>query len=180
MAVVHHLGREHRLDLLLEVLLPEVLLFLVQLFKIQALVALFFQGRRQLVHDFVALFLQGRRLGHDGSQLLLGGHVGFILGFILLQQGLIVQRTDPDHEKLVQIAAVDPGKFQLFGQRNVLILGKGQHPLVKIQPAQFPVDENILFFLHAVSPFPPRTRRSTCASQTGALLLSLYRIAEPL
>ena len=45
------------------------------------------------------------------GNLLGGGHVGDVVGLIVFEQRLVVERADADHEELVHIAAEDSGKF---------------------------------------------------------------------
>ena len=149
MAVVHDLGAEDGEQLVLEVFFPKALLLLGQLVKVDLAVAVLRQGLQGLVVIFVAVHLQFRRLGHDGVQLLLRGHVGLVFRLFLLalQVGPLLQRAHPDHEKLVQVGAIDGQKLELLCQRDVLVLAQHQHTLVEVQPAELPVDKNA-FFLH--------------------------------
>ena len=142
MALVHDLRAEHREHLVLEIGFPAALLLFVQMGKIHLLVAVVRQLLHQVQVILVALGLQLRHAGHDGRQLLRGGHVGHQVGLVVLQQRLVVQRAHPDHKKLVQVAAVDAGKLEALAQRHRLFLGKGQHAAVKVQPAELPVDKD--------------------------------------
>ena len=151
MPLVHNLRAENREHLVLVVALPAALLLLVQGVEVHLFIATVGQLIHQMLVVFVALGLQLLHLGHDGRQLLRGSHVGHLVGLVVLEQRLVVQRPHPDHEKFVQVAAVDAGKFQALAQRYRLFLGEGKHAAVEIQPAEFPVNENrIRRFCHDV------------------------------
>ena len=154
MAVIHNLRAQDREQLALEVFLPEPLIFFGDLVKVHLPVAVLSQGLQSLVIVLVAVHLQLSRLGHDGIELFLRGHIGFVLRLFLFafEVGPLLQGANAHHKELVQVGPVNGQKFQLLRQRDVLVLAQHQDPLVKIQPAQFPVDKNT-FFLH--SPHSP-------------------------
>ena len=157
MAVIHNLRAQNREQLALEIFLPEPLVLFGDLVKIDFPVAVLGQRLQGLVIVLVAVHLQLGRLGHDGVQLLLGGHVGLVLGLFLfaLEVGALLQGAHPHHKEFVQVGPVDGQELQLFRQRDVFVLAQHQDPLVKIQPAQLPVDKNA-FFLHSPHfPFCP-------------------------
>ena len=157
MAVVHDLGAEDGEQLVLEVFFPEAFLLLVDLVKVDLVVAVLVQRLQGLVVIFVAVHLQLGRLGHDGVQLLFGGHVGLVFRLFLfaLEVGPLLQGAHPHHEKLVQVGAVNGQKFELLGQGDILVLAQHQDPLVEIQPAQLPVDKNAVFLHRSSFPFRP-------------------------
>ena len=159
-AVIDHLRAQNRKQLALEILFPEMLFFLAQVVKIHFLVA----AGRQIFQCtgivFIAVFLQLGRFGHNGRQLLLGGHIRLVFPLFLFashQVGPLLQRADAHHEKLIQVGAVNGQKLYLLGQRDIFVLAKDQDPAVKIQPAQFPVDKDVLL-IHVVSPFLQQRR----------------------
>jgi hypothetical protein len=52
---------------------------------------------------------------------------------------LIVQPGNPDHEELVQVGRVDREELHPLEQRDGLVLGQLQHPLVEVEPGQLAV-----------------------------------------
>ena len=74
----------------------------------------------------------------QGRQLLRGSHAGDIR---LSVSGIyhVLQRGYPDHKKFVQIGGRDAQKLKPLKKRNILVPGFVQHPMVKQNPAQFPV-----------------------------------------
>ena len=156
-AAVHDLRAEDGKQFALEILLPEMLLLLGKSIEVHLFVAARRQIFQRLLIVFVAVLLQMSRLGHDGGQLLLGGHVGLVLPLVPLlfgahQAGPLLERTHAHHEELVEIGAIDRKELELLRQRDILILAQHEHPAVEIQPAQFAVDENRILF-HSYSPF---------------------------
>jgi len=53
------------------------------------------------------------------------------------------QAGHPHHVELVQIGREDRQELGPFQQRLVDVLGEGEHPLVEVEPAQFPVVEAV-------------------------------------
>ena len=156
-AVVHDLRAEDREQLGLEILFPDVLFFLGQAVEIHLSVAVFRQCFQCFGVIFVAVFLQLSGLGHDRGQLFGGGHVGlvlplFLFTLVLFQIGALLQRADAHHKELIQIGAVDGKELDPLRKGNILVLAQRKDPPVKIQPAQFAVDEN-RFVTHNLSPF---------------------------
>ena len=142
MALVHDLRAEDREDLVLEIAFPGMLLTFFQVGKVDLVVAVLCQLIQQVQIIFVALGLQFRHLGHDGRQLLRGGHVGHVVQLVVLEQRLVIQRPHAHHEELIQVAAEDGLKFETLPQRHGLILGQCQHAAVEVQPAEFAIDKN--------------------------------------
>ena len=154
-AVINDLRTQNREQLALEILLPEMFLFSGEVGEIDLFIAMLRQIFEGLGVIFIALFLQLGRLGHDGVQLLLGGHVGLVLALFLFaahQVRALLQGADTHHEKFVQIGTVDCKELDLFAQRNVFIFSQHEYTPVEVQPAQFAVDENAILF-HTESPF---------------------------
>ena len=109
-AVIHDLRAEDGEQLGLEVFFPEMLLLLGQVVEIHLMVAVLCQIFQRFCVEFIALLLQLRRFGHNGGQLLGGGHVGlvfplFLFGLALLKVCALLQGAHAHHEKLVQIGA---------------------------------------------------------------------------
>ena len=148
MAGINDLRAEQRQQLALEVGFPEMLLRLGELGEVYLFVALLRQRRDKVLEVFIAFCLQFRHARRDGSDLLRCRHVGDVVGLIVFEQRLVVERADANHEELVHIAAEDGSKLDAFAQRHGLFLGKGQHPAVEVKPAEFTVDEDAfrLFF----------------------------------
>ena len=148
MAGVDNLGAEQREQFALEVGFPEMFLRLGQLGEIDFLVAFGGQCRDKVLEIFIALGLQFRHAGRDGGNLLGGGHVGDVVGLVVFQERLVVERTDAHHKELVHVAAKDGGKLDALAQRHGLFLCQGQYAAVKVEPAEFTVDEDAfrLFF----------------------------------
>ena len=144
MAGVHDLRAEQGQQLTLEVGFPEMLLLLAELGKVHLVVALLRKRRHKMLEVFVALGLQLRHARRDGIDLLRRRHVGDIVGLVGFQQRLVIQRTDTNHEEFIHIAAEDGGKFDALPQGHRFFFGKGQNAAVKIQPAEFAVDEDAL------------------------------------
>ena len=147
-AGIDDLRAEQRQQLALEVGFPEMLLRLGELGEVYLFVALLRQRRDKVLEVFITFCLQFRHARRDGSDLLRRRHVGDVVGLIVFEQRLVVERADADHEELVHIAAEDSSKLDAFAQRHGLFLGKGQHPAVEVKPAEFTVDEDAfrLFF----------------------------------
>ena len=55
-----------------------------------------------------------------------------------------LQPGDPDHEELVQVAREDGEELGSLEQRDPLVLGQLEHPLVEREPAQLAVREPVL------------------------------------
>ena len=148
MAGIDDLRAEQRQQLALEVGFPEMLLRLGELGEVYLFVALLRQRRDKVLEVFIAFCLQFRHARRDGGDLLRRRHVGDVVGLIVFEQRLVVERADADHEELVHIAAEDGSKLDAFAQRHGFFLGKGQHAAVEVKPAEFTVDEDAfrLFF----------------------------------
>ncbi len=56
---------------------------------------------------------------------------------------LVVDAGDADLEELVEVGDEDREEFQPLDQRQMLVLGELQHPVVEIQPRQLAVDEQL-------------------------------------
>ena len=158
MAVIHDLRAEDWEQLRLEVFFPEMLFLLGQVVEIHLMVAVLRQIFQCLCVEFIALLLQLRRFGHNGGQLLSGGHVGlvfplFLFGLALLKVCALLQRAHAHHEKLVQIGAVNCQKLDPFAQRDVLVLAQRQNAAIEIQPAQFAVDKDRFVTHNNISPY---------------------------
>ena len=82
-----------------------------------------------------AVRLQFRHARRNGSDLLRRRHVGDVVGLIVFEQRLVVERANADHEELVHIAAEDGGKFQALAQGHGFFFGQRQHAAVEVQPA---------------------------------------------
>ena len=175
MAAVHDLRAEDGEQLALEVFFPEVLLLFGKRVEVHLLITASCQTFQRLLVIFITILLQMRHLGHDGGQLLFGGHVRLVLALVPLlfgahQAGPLLQRTHAHHEELVEVGAVNGQELDLLGQRDIFILAQHEHPAVEIQPAQFAVDENGILF-HNYSPFlglfsshrPVRPRNPRCS-----------------
>ena len=157
-AVIHDLRAEDGEQLGLEVFFPEMLLLLGQVIVIYLMVTILCQIFQRLCVEFIALLLQLRRFGHNGGQLLGGGHVGlvfplFLFGLALLKVCALLQRAHAHHEKLVQIGAVNCQKLDPLAQRDVLVLAQCQNAAVEIQPAQFAVDKDRFVTHNNKSPY---------------------------
>ena len=168
MAVIHDLRAEDGEQLGLEIFFPEMLLLLGQMVKVHLAITAFRQRFQRLCVVFVAFFLQLCRFGHDGSQLFRRGHVGLVFpldlfALFLFQIGALLQRTHAHHEKFVQIRAIDRKKLDPFCKRNIFIFAQCKNALIKIQPAQFPVDKNG-FVTHSIPLF-----QLPCGSAHGCL-----------
>ena len=135
MARVHDLRAEQRQQFALEIGFPEMLLLFAELGKVHLAVALLRQGRDKMLEIFIALALQLGHAGRDGGDLLGSRHVGDVIGLVVFDQRLVVQRAHTDHEELVHIAAEDGGKFQAFAQGHSFFFGQRQHTAVEVQPA---------------------------------------------
>ena len=153
---VHHHGGQDGLHIVPEPPLHLLALLAIQLPGGQVADVAGPQPLLQLGDDLVLLLVQtGYRL-EDGLELLGGGEAALAVHMGLLGQSHVVDGANPDHEELVQVAGENSGKFQPFEERDALVLGLLQHPLVETQPGQFPllgiacVD---LFMHHGL--FPP-------------------------
>jgi len=58
--------------------------------------------------------------------------------------GLLFQASDPDHEKLVEVAREDRQEEKALELRHRIVLGELEHPLVEIEGAEFEVEEVIV------------------------------------
>ena len=158
MAVIHDLWAEDGEQLRLEVFFPEMLFILGQVVEIHLMVAVLRQIFQRFCVEFIALLLQLRRFGHNGGQLLGGGHVGlvfplFLFGLALLKVCALLQGAHAHHEKLVQIGAVNCQKLDPLAQRDVFVLAQRQNAAVEIQPAQFAVDKDRFVTHNNISPY---------------------------
>ena len=124
-------------------------------------------------------------LGHDGVQLFLGRHVGLVLTlvFVLLtacKVGALLQRAHTHHEKFIQIGAINGKEFHLLRQRDILVLAQHQHTAVKVQPAEFTVDEDRILFHSSLLPFSLTCgfRRSASAHISKSIPLSHHRFCQ--
>ena len=157
-AVIYDLRAEDGEQFRLEVFFPEMLFFLGQVVEIHLMVAVLCQIFQRLCVEFIAFLLQLRRFGHNGGQLLGGGHVGlvfplFLFGLALLKVCALLQGAYAHHEKLVQIGAVNCQKLDPLAQRDVLVLAQRQNAAVEIQPAQFAVDKDRFVTHNNISPY---------------------------
>ena len=157
-AIIYDLRAEDGEQLRLEVFFPEMLFLLGQVVEIHLMVAVLRQIFQRFCVEFIALLLQLRRFGHNGGQLLGGGHVGlvfplFLFGLALLKVCALLQGAHAHHEKLVQIGAVNCQKLDPFAQRDVLVLAQRQNAAVEIQPAQFAVDKDRFVTHNNISPY---------------------------
>ena len=157
-AVVHDLRAEDGEHLVLEVLFPEALLLLIHRIKVHLFIAAGIQIFQRFLVVFIAILLQMGNLGHDGVQLFLGRHVGLVLTLVLVfltacKVGALLQGAYTHHEKFIQIGAIDGKEFHLLCQRDILILAQHQHTAVKVQPAEFTVDEDRILFHSSLLPF---------------------------
>ena len=157
-AVIHDLWAEDGEQLRLEVFFPEMLFLLGQVVEIHLMVAVLRQIFQRFCVEFIAFLLQLRRFGHNGGQLLGGGHVGlvfplFLFGLALLKVCAFLQGAHAHHEKLVQIGAVNCQKLDPFAQRDILVLAQRQNAAVEIQPAQFAVDKDRFVTHNNISPY---------------------------
>ena len=158
MAVIHDLWAEDGEQLRLEVFFPEMLFLLGQVVEIHLMIAVLRQIFQRLCVEFIAFFLHLRRFGHNGGQLLGGGHVGlvfplFLFGLALLKVCALLQGSHAHHEKLVQIGAVNCQKLDPFAQRDILVLAQRQNAAIEIQPAQFAVDKDRFVTHNNISPY---------------------------
>ena len=55
-----------------------------------------------------------------------------------------LEAGDPDHEELVEVAGEDRQEPRPLEQRQVVVLGQLEHPLVEAQPGQLAVEEAVL------------------------------------
>ena len=157
-AVIYDLRAEDGEQFRLEVFFPEMLFFLGQVVEIHLMVAVLCQIFQRLCVEFIAFLLQLRRFGHNGGQLLGGGHVGlvfplFLFGLALLKVCALLQGAHAHHEKLVQIGAVNCQKLDPLAQRDVFVLAQRQNAAVEIQPAQFAVDKDRFVTHNNISPY---------------------------
>ena len=157
-AVVHDLRAEDGEQLVLEVFFPEALLLLIHPIKVYLFIAAGIQIFQRFLVVFIAILLQMGNLGHDGVQLFLGRHVGLVLTLVLVlltacKVCALLQGAYTHHEKFIQIGAIDGKEFHLLCQRDILILAQHQHTAVKIQPAEFTVDEDRILFHSSLLPF---------------------------
>ena len=139
-----------------------MLFLLGQVVELHLAIAVFSQIFQRLCVELIAFLLQLRRFGHNGSQLLGGGHVGlvfplFLFGLALLKVCTLLQRAHAHHEKLVQIGAVNSQKLDAFAQRDVFVLAQRQNAAVEIQPAQFAVDKDRFITHSKISPYSSLT-----------------------
>ena len=185
MAVVHDLRAEDGEQLVLEVLFPEALLFLIHRIEVYLFIAAGIQIFQRLLVVFIAVLLQMGNLGHDGVQLFLGRHVGLVLTlvFVLLtacKVGALLQRAHTHHEKFIQIGAINGKEFHLLCQRDILVLAQHQHTAVKVQPAEFTVDEDRILFHSSLLPFSLTCgfRRSASAHVSKPIPLSHHRFCQ--
>ncbi len=165
MAVVNDLRAKDGEQLVLEVLFPEALLLLIHRIKVYLFIAAGIQIFQRFLVVFIAVLLQMGYFGHDGVQLFLGRHVGLVLTLVLVfltacKVGALLQRTHAHHEKFIQIRAINGKEFHLLRQRDILILAQHQHTAVKVQPAEFTVDEDRILFHSSLLPFFPDLRLS--------------------
>ncbi len=56
-----------------------------------------------------------------------------------------LEACHPHHEELVEVGGEDRQELGAFQQRQVLVLGKLQHPLVEREPTQFTIDEPVFW-----------------------------------
>ena len=157
-AVVHDLRAEDGEQLVLEVFFPEALLLLIHRIKVHLFIAAGIQIFQRFLVVFIAILLQMGNLGHDGVQLFLGRHIGLVLTLVLIfltacKVGAFLQGAHTHHEKFIQIGAINGEEFHLLCQRDILILAQHQHTAVKIQPAEFTVDEDCILFHSSLLPF---------------------------
>ena len=108
-------------------------------------------GHGELLHPFfgelahelvVAGVLPGQEVAHlliNGLELLLGGHTGAGIHRFFVGNGLVEQTPHPHHKKLIQIALEDGHEFQPLIPGHPMVFALFQHPLIELQPAQFPV-----------------------------------------
>ena len=138
---IHRHGRQHRVHHFLIIILQPLFPFVAAFFDgFDLRSAGFFQILQYIRQDFAFQFhlLMGR-LGdhpqlfpHRQSGRILTGDAVFIL---------IPQSGYPDHEKLIQVGGGDRDKLQPFQDRRGFHFRFPQHPQVKFQPAQLPVEE---------------------------------------
>jgi len=84
------------------------------------------------------LLEHGPEMGVDGAQLFVGrqavdrrrGDAGELLP---------LQSPDPFHEKFIEIGGKDRQKSRALQKRNRFVLGKLQHPMIEIEPADFAI-----------------------------------------
>ena len=70
-------------------------------------------------------------LGHDGIDLLGGGHIALVIDRLFFELGKVGQATHAHHEKLVEVGLEDRDELKAFEQRHGLIEGFIEHAVVK-------------------------------------------------
>ena len=173
-------GRQHREDLVLEVVAELVELLLVQLAHVGQADALLGQRRDHLVEEAAHLGLDRRAdvLGDRLERVVGGEAVRAAPGDAFLD--LLAQAGHPDHVELVQVGGEDRQEAEPFQQRRGRVGGQVQDPVVELQPGDLAVDVQVRveqvplrLFGHGVAlgvgqGFPPRTAAATPPAPTGA------------
>ena len=78
-------------------------------------------------------------LGHDGIDLLGGGHIALVVDRLFFELCQIGQASHAHHEKLVEVGLEDRHELETLEQWNGLVEGLVKHAVVKAQPAEFSV-----------------------------------------
>ena len=100
-----------------------------------------------------------------GAQLLGRSHVGLVVAQLGGHVHLVDQRTNPHHEKLIQIALVNRGEGQPFAQRHPAALRFLKHALVEFQPGQLTVHEDHLIIHRGVYFLSLQRAHAPCIAQ---------------
>ena len=143
MAGVDRQRCQHREDLALEVVPQEVQVLPAQLGHVGDADAGLGHGGDDLVEEHPHLVL-------DGGADVLGDRLEGLAGGPAVRAAgdhagldLLAQPRHPDHEELVEVAGVDRQVLQPLQQRHVGVGGHRQHPVVELEPGEFPVDVQV-------------------------------------
>ena len=132
--------RQHREDMVEEMLLEPVALLIGKLVGAQHVNAGF--GEQRLERDPVFLLLRGQ-LGDGAVDAveLLGGRQPVLARRLDAGHDLAAQARHADHVELVEVRGGDRQEAQALEQRMALVLGLLQHPLIELKPGQLAIEK---------------------------------------
>ena len=114
MVRIYDLRRQHRQDLLFEILLDVLLLLLFQLFEIHPAHSVRLQLLLDLRIRLVTLLIQRRDRLVDRLQLLLRGHARLRVKLLVIHCRHVIEAAHADHKELIQVACKDRDEFHPF------------------------------------------------------------------
>ena len=107
MLAVDNLGREQRTHFLAEIFLQNLLVQLAHVVDVQNIDVLHFQLLTNLIPSSLGSGADFVDTAKDGINLTGGIEPGLVVEFVRLQDTLVVQGANPNHEEFVQIGKIN-------------------------------------------------------------------------